>query len=240
MIYNFENLTFNILTAAKFKHTDGVFKVKGRPYSALSYRTSGTGAFFTEEKSFVSSPGDIVFIPAHKDYNVRYESGESIAIHLLDCSYNCFENISPANFTMVKLCFDELLESNGEFNAQKSVIYKILHILASSHAIHDSDLKRCVEFIGQNFCTSQLSVSDICKAACISESTLRRKFQAFFGQSCEQYITKLRLSNAIDLITRGEFSVKEAAHQCGFDDEKYFSRLVKRKYGAAPSDFKSR
>lgn len=41
MIYNFEGLSFQILTVDRFSHKDGCFKVKERPYAALSFRLSG-------------------------------------------------------------------------------------------------------------------------------------------------------------------------------------------------------
>lgn len=238
MIYNFEKLTFNVLSAAKFTHTDGFFRVKGRPYSALSLRTGGTGTFYADGKSFLSVPGDVLFIPAYTDYEVRYKKSSSTVIHLIDCSYNRAENISSANSAMLRLCFDELSENNGKFNIQKSLLYKILGILESSQKSHDTDLQSCIEFMEQNFTDPQITVADICKNAHISESTLNRKIRDCLGVSCKQYITNLRLNKAVDMLICGNFSVKQISYQCGFNDEKYFSRLIKSKYGTSPSHFR--
>ena len=45
MIYNFDNLSFQILTVDRFFHQKGFFEVNTRPYAALSFRVSGTGDF---------------------------------------------------------------------------------------------------------------------------------------------------------------------------------------------------
>ena len=45
MLYNFDELSFQILTIDRFLHKEGIFQVKERPYAALSFRVSGTGNF---------------------------------------------------------------------------------------------------------------------------------------------------------------------------------------------------
>ena len=57
MIYNFDELTFQILTIDPYTHEKGVFNVKARPYAAFSLRLSGTGSFEVAGKRFVTSPG---------------------------------------------------------------------------------------------------------------------------------------------------------------------------------------
>lgn len=238
MIYNFEKLTFNVLTVAAFKHTDGFFKVRGRPYSALSLRTRGTGFFCADGKNFKSSPGNILFVPANKDYEVSYTDSESVVVHMVDCNYTSFENIPTSNSAPFELLFNEILNHPGKFNKQKSLIYKLFTLLENFDCTSDADFQKCIDYIGQNFCKSELSVSDICRIAHMSESALRRKFLSCCGSSCKQYINNLRLNKAIDMLIGSEYSIKQISHSCGFDDEKYFSRLIKKRYGAAPSDFR--
>ena len=73
MIYNFDDLTFQVLSAGVFSHNDGTFCVSGRPYAALSYRTKGEADFLIGEQSFTSFRGYISFIPAFSDYKVSYK-----------------------------------------------------------------------------------------------------------------------------------------------------------------------
>ena len=42
MIYNFDELAFQVLTVDRFYHHKGTYSVKARPYAALSFRVSGT------------------------------------------------------------------------------------------------------------------------------------------------------------------------------------------------------
>ena len=88
MIYNFDNLTFQILTIDRFNHHEGLFNVKARPYSALSLRLAGTGDFKIGGKSYNTKPGDILFLPADTPYEVEYSVSESIVANLENCNYS--------------------------------------------------------------------------------------------------------------------------------------------------------
>ena len=88
MIYNFDNLSFQILTVDRFVHQVGFFEVKARPYAALSFRVEGTGDFKVGQKSFRVIPGDVLFLPANMPYQVEYSISESIVANLSDCPYS--------------------------------------------------------------------------------------------------------------------------------------------------------
>ena len=50
MIYDFDELSFQILGVLRIDHPKGFFKVKGRQYAALAYRVSGTAEFSFGER----------------------------------------------------------------------------------------------------------------------------------------------------------------------------------------------
>lgn len=56
-----------------------------------------------------------------------------------------------------------------------------------------------------------------------------------FDLSPKQYLLNLRMNHALELLVENELSIKEIAFACGFNDEKYFSKAFKNKYGYPPS-----
>ena len=56
MIYNFQKLSFQLLTVDRFFHREGFFEVKARPYAALSFRVSGTGTFEIGNTRLITKP----------------------------------------------------------------------------------------------------------------------------------------------------------------------------------------
>ena len=86
MIYNYDELYFQILTIDPFFHNPGFFDVPARPYAALSFRVSGTGDFEIDGKHLQTRPGDVLFLPANTPYKVNYSVSESIVVHFGYCN----------------------------------------------------------------------------------------------------------------------------------------------------------
>jgi AraC-like DNA-binding protein len=76
------------------------------------------------------------------------------------------------------------------------------------------------------------------KAPC-SADYARRLFRRQFGLSPARYVTRCRIRTAVDLLMAGA-SVKEAAHDVGYDDQLYFSRVFTKLQGLAPRSFQTR
>ncbi len=244
MIYNFEDLSFKILTVDRFIHKEGFFEVNARPFSAFSFRVSGSGAFEIGNKRFITKKGDVLFLPANMPYKVEYSSSASIVVHFEHCNYFEPENICLENIATIGLLFNNLLESwNGQrsVNQSKSIIYKILEKIEKDQrsSLEDSTFSRCVSYIDEHFREPELDINTVRNVGFISASSLQRSFNAHFGMSPKQYLLKLRMNHALELLVENVLSVKEIAFACGFNDEKYFSRVFKSKYGYPPSQMQN-
>ena len=240
MIYNCDELSFQILTIDRFFHKKGVFNVKARPYAALSFRISGTGAFMIDDKSFNVKPGDFLYIPANTPYKVEYSVSESIVVHLSRCNYSEAEAFSPENAAKISVLIFNLLENwkaRHSINQAKSTLYGIFEKIDEDQKISNDNTPflTCLRYIEEHFCDPSLEIGTICKIGFISPSGLQRSFLQHFGVSPKQYVIKLRMNKAIQLLAENKLSIKEISYSCGFFDEKYFSRLFKGRYGYPPS-----
>ena len=240
MIYNFDELTFGILNVDKFKHKKGVFDVKARPYSALSFRLSGEGEFDVAGKRFVSRAGDVLFLPADTPYKVEYSVGESVVIMLHKVNYSETENYPLDNSSAIRLLFLNLHElwcEGHSVNAAKAATYSILDKMASEKNVFygKANFEKCIGYIEENFSDPTLDIPKMCEIAYTSPSGLQRSFKQYYGLSPIKFLIKLRMSRALELLTENKLSVKEIAFSVGFSDEKYFSRAFKHIYGYPPS-----
>ncbi|MBR2988103.1 MAG: helix-turn-helix domain-containing protein [Clostridia bacterium] len=243
MIYNFETLSFQILTVDRFFHREGFFNVKARPFSALSFRINGTAVFEIGNTRLLAKPGDVLFLPANTPYKVEYSVGESIVVHFEHCNYFEVENACVGNSLAIGVRFQHLLEvwnQQHSANQAKSIIYDILDKMSSDQkmSISDTAIANCIHYIDEHFCDPNIDVETVCGIAFISVSSLQRAFTKYFGLSPKQYLIQLRMNRALDLLTENVLSVKEISFACGFTDEKYFSRAFKKKYGYPPSQFR--
>ena len=242
MIYDFDELSFQILGVLSIDHPKGFFKVKGRQYAALAYRVSGTAEFNFGEKRIISKPGDIIFIPENISYDVDHSGGSMIVIHFVGCNYHIPENISLGNGTYLNNKFAELLnkwEHHRSINGTKASVYEILELCyALNSKAHPSPLaENAKQLIDENYADPEFSIESLAQILYTSPSTLRRVFSDRFGISPKQYIMKVRLNTAAMLLSQDFSSVLEASKRSGFNDEHYFSRIFKKRYGKSPSHF---
>ncbi len=56
------------------------------------------------------------------------------------------------------------------------------------------------------------------------------------GMTVKEYVHRIRIRKATDLLATGGFNVAEAAYRSGFEDVFYFSKVFKRIAGHPPSD----
>ena len=229
MIFQYNELSFQILNVGKFPHQKGVFHVKARPYAALSFRLCGEGHFEIAEKRFVAAAKSITFIPAHTPYKVEYSGGESIVFHLLDCNYGASECHTMFDTRKVETLFTHALfewEETYSVNRAKASVYSVLAQLDAENSLPaDETVLRCMHYIEQHYTESTISVEQLCEMCHVSRSALQRKYKQALGVTPKEHIMKRRLALALTLLMQKKGTVKEIAHMTGFSDEKYFSRI---------------
>lgn len=82
-----------------------------------------------------------------------------------------------------------------------------------------------------------LTRDKLAKACHLSSSRFGTVFREALGVSPIDYIVKLRMQLAQQLLTNESLSVEQVAVQVGYDDPFYFSRLFKTHYGLSPKKY---
>lgn len=83
-----------------------------------------------------------------------------------------------------------------------------------------------------------ITLKDLAEEAFISPNYLCRRFKEVTGTSPLQYLAKLRMDKAAELLLNSPLSVSEIAERVGFSDSRYFSKQFKRWKGQTPQDFR--
>ena len=245
MIYNYPELSFQILSVGYYKHVDGVFNVAARPYAALSFRVSGRALIEVQNKSFISLPEDVLFLPSGAPYIASYQQSESIVVHFKSSNYEEAESFSVGKEAGLSARFTTLLDEWQRrhcVNAAKRSIYDVLERIESAKQApsEDAAFLKCITFIDSHSFDPNLRIDEVCRQSFISPSTLQRAFHARLGISPKQYLMQRRLQHALELLGDGKLTVKEISYLSGFSDEKYFSRAFCRHFGYPPSQMKNK
>jgi AraC-like DNA-binding protein len=86
---------------------------------------------------------------------------------------------------------------------------------------------------------TNLNLTEISKSLDINPSYLSREFSKYFNNlSFGEYIRKLRIEKAVELIKTNKYSLTQIAYLTGFSDQSHFTRIFKQHTGKNPSVFR--
>lgn len=83
-----------------------------------------------------------------------------------------------------------------------------------------------------------ITVTTLASIEHFSTSRYRTVFHRCMGMPPSEYMTKMRMQRACELLATSELSVREVADACGYPDQLYFSRVFRANFGISPSKYR--
>lgn len=98
-------------------------------------------------------------------------------------------------------------------------------------------LSRVVEKLNQDF-TENFSTEELATEAHVHPVHLAAVFRQFYHETMGEYVQKLRVSKASEMLANKEVPLSEIAYSTGFADQSHFTRIFKRYLGITPGAFR--
>ncbi len=95
------------------------------------------------------------------------------------------------------------------------------------------------EFIESNY-ASEISLKEVAEAVFLNPSYFSQLFKETTGENFINYLTKIRIEKAMELLKQSDIKVYEVAQAVGYTDQAYFSRIFKQVVGLNPADYRRR
>ncbi|GAA4089320.1 GlxA family transcriptional regulator [Zhongshania borealis] len=113
----------------------------------------------------------------------------------------------------------------------------------NSYRVDRSDLHRDETIaLVQNWLARHISeafnIKDLARQSGLSERSFHRRFRQVTGLAPLQYMQKMRMELAQDLLQNSNLSVEEIGQQCGYNDSSYFCRLFKHHCTTSPGEYR--
>ena len=105
-------------------------------------------------------------------------------------------------------------------------------------SVDDAFLFKLNKVIVENMENDELNVEFISQELGISRASLYNRLKALTGMGASEYVNKLRIEKAMELLRQTELNMTEIAEHTGFSTSRYFSTAFKKYTGITPTQYK--
>lgn len=98
-------------------------------------------------------------------------------------------------------------------------------------------VQKAIAYAEENL-SEHLSLASVAEVACISPAYLSSTFTRECGMSFVEFLHRLRVARAQELLARPDLSLVDVAEQSGLTDKSYLNRIFKRVTGQTPGDYR--
>lgn len=225
------------------------------PYNNLTYMIGGEAVYTVNGREITLKQDDILFLPKGFlrkastnpanpihcyafNFDYRYAEGEFLELSLpLKFSAGKNSELLSLHRQLYHVWLEKspgyLLEARGLF----MIILRRLLILASKEngmQISDPRIETVKNYILCHF-TEKITAGELARLAGCHPAYLSARFRNVTGYTVKEFLNRIRINKAFDLLTSKGYSVTDTALLCGFDDVFYFSKLFKQLTGFPPS-----
>ncbi len=97
-------------------------------------------------------------------------------------------------------------------------------------------IKKVTGLIEENLSNEQFGVSELASKIGMSRSNLLRRIKKDTKLSVSQFISQVRLKNAMEMLRQGDQTVSEISYRVGFGSTSYFIKCFREHYGYPPGE----
>ncbi|GMQ62146.1 response regulator transcription factor [Vallitalea maricola] len=98
------------------------------------------------------------------------------------------------------------------------------------------EIKNAITYIRNRYALN-LRLQDVAMEIGLNDTYLSRIFKKQLGMNFSDYLNKVRLENAKELLNTKKLPIYEIAEKVGYNSESYFSRIFKQYYGITPKQY---
>ena len=135
-----------------------------------------------------------------------------------------------------------ITDKNFVFDSDMSfeeIYHRLIQIVKPDENSYNEPMERAKKYINENF-HKNISREEVAKFVYFSPAYFTRSFKQYTGENFNDYILKLRMNKAIELMKQNKYKIFEIAEKIGYENSKYFFRVFKMYTGYTPKDYISK
>lgn len=221
-------------------------------HNELIFKLNGETKILFDGETFYDKPGSLRFLPK-LEKEIVYTTETIINGSCIDIFFNTIKPVNSMAFSVIlensDLMKQLFLKADSVWRRKeegfeyevKGYLYEILSLFQRRNSyIPKNKYKKIIpgiEYIHENF-TSNFPVETLGDMCSVSYSYFKKIFISKYGMSPKEYILKLRINRASDILKTELYSVSAVSEMLGYQNAYYFSRSFKKIIGVSPSEYK--
>ena len=227
-------------------------------YCLFHYVLFGKGTLIINRKEYRLSKGNIFFIPALSDaiyfpdkedpwiYEWVGFGGSKAEALIQELGISADNPIIEDKNKSYRQFFDIIATryiDNGYSDISSlGALYQLFGEMIYDKNGVQSTLKSSVtvqlakDFIRNNY-QFDITIDDVAKNAHVTPNYLSAIFQKEEKMTTKKYLTKIRMTNAMQLLQSGKLQIKEVSTMVGYPNQLHFSNEFKKYYGKSPINY---
>lgn len=142
----------------------------------------------------------------------------------------------PFSLEMLKAKIKNQLRTRTRLIDHYTNSTKIEPAKVAANPLDEEFLTNAVKVMNEHLDDSQFSTDAFAKEMCMSRSNLHLKMKALTGESTNDFIRRVRMNKAIELLKTNRYTVSEVSAMVGYGSPSYFTTSFKKFFGYSPSD----
>lgn len=202
---------------------------------------------FPDGSAFTAGAGELLFFSKGSRYYSYAQVEDSESIKAITVNFRICDadgkEIDP-DCGVLKICRDNgellplFLEATKCYKSAmqirlKAKVYEILSLFYPLSRQDDC----CIEYIKQHF-TQRFSIPQLAKRCALSETNYRRRFKAVTGLTPTQYIAKIKIEKACQMLLSDDISPQRISDFLNFYSLPYFYKVFKESTGMTPNQYR--
>ena len=225
-------------------------------FDDLTFVYSGRATYIVNDVEYQLKRGDFIYISRGSIRQAYTHPETPMQCYAINFNWSVPQREGtalPLPVTFSTGIFTELLDlykdfdrvwiekSPGYMMKARAVFLLILHKLLclkyynNPAIVTDNRIKKIKEHILSHY-NENVVLEDLAEMVGLHRIYLGALFKKHSGISIKEYVNRVRINVAENLLYTGGYTVSEAAKRCGYNDIFYFSKVFRRQKGYPPSN----
>ncbi|GHH97815.1 AraC family transcriptional regulator [Neobacillus kokaensis] len=262
-ICNIYSIGFELQTSPHY-YWDGLTRkdIQGVDKYVFQYTLSGQGAISFPEKEYSLHPGEGFFVklPSQHCYFLPESSDDWEFIYITltgSAADSCWSYVHDHAGKVVKIPPEVGLIQTLKRTLQETNENQIIDAYLSSARAYEfimecfrftknlnppaqelpEPILRVITFLQQHY-DDYISIDKMAALAELSSYYLIKQFRKYTNTTPAQYLTKIRIKNAAELLSHTDLSIKDIAAKTGYENANYFNKVFRKMTGFSPGEFR--